>query len=98
MNATLARNLNILASSTAFFVGTFGIDTDEFITAINGTTLAVIKDYYAEKGVDFDIAETALSEEAMMKVYEHIMDIAQVAMLARAMGLTLEDLKDLKAE
>lgn len=98
MNTTLARNLNILASSTAFFVGTFGIDTDEFITAINGTTLTVIKGYYAEKGVEFDIAETALSEEAMMKVYEHIMDIAQVAMLARAAGLTTEDLKDLKGE
>ena len=93
MNATLERNLSILAASTAFFVGTFGIDTDEFITAINGTTLTVIKGYYAEKGVEFDIAETALSEEAMMRVYEHIMDIAQLALLARVMGITPADLK-----
>ena len=93
MNEILASNLHILAMSTLWFTQAFGIETDEFISAINGSTLAVIKQYYADKGIEFDLEKISIEEDAMMAVYEHIMGIAKLATLARAVGITPNDLK-----
>lgn len=93
MNEILASNLHILAMSTLWFTQTFGIDTEEFITAINGSTLAVVKQYYTDKGIEFDIEKVRIEEDAMLAVYEHIMGIAKLAALARTIGITPNDLK-----
>ena len=93
MNEILASNLHILAMSTLWFTQTFGINTDEFINAINGSTLAVVTKFYEDKGVNFDIETVRIEEDAMMAVYEHIMGIAKMAALARAVGITPDDIK-----
>jgi xylose isomerase len=93
MNEILASNLHLLAMSTLWFTQTFGINTDEFINAINGSTLAVVTKFYEDKGVNFDIETVRIEEDAMMAVYEHIMGIAKMAALARAVGITPNDLK-----
>lgn len=93
MNEILASNLHLLAMSTLWFTQTFGINTDEFINAINGSTLAVVTKFYEDKGVNFDIETVRIEEDAMMAVYEHIMGIAKMAALARAVGITPSDLK-----
>lgn len=87
MNEILASNLHLLAMSTLWFTQTFGINTDDFITAINGSTLAVVTKYYLNKGVEFDIETVRIEEDAMMAVYEHIMGIAKMAAIASAMGI-----------
>ena len=93
MNEILASNLHILAMSTLWFTQTFGINTEEFINAINGSTLAVVTKFYEDKGVNFNIETVRIEEDAMMAVYEHIMGIAKMAALARAVGITPNDLK-----
>jgi xylose isomerase len=93
MNEILASNLHLLAMSTLWFTQTFGINTDEFINAINGSTLAVVTKFYEDKGVNFNIETVRIEEDAMMAVYEHIMGIAKMAALARAVGITPNDLK-----
>ena len=93
MNEILASNLHILAMSTLWFTQTFGIDTEDFINAINGSTLAVVTKFYEDKGVNFDIETVRIEEDAMMAVYEHIMGIAKMAALASAMGITPNDIK-----
>ena len=93
MNEILASNLHILAMSTLWFTQTFGINTEEFINAINGSTLAVVTKFYEDKGVNFNIETVRIEEDAMMAVYEHIMGIAKLAALARAIGITPNDLK-----
>jgi len=93
MNEILASNLHILAMSTLWFTQTFGIDTEDFINAINGSTLAVVNQYYTDKGIEFDIEKVRIEEDAMMAVYEHIMGIAKLAALASAVGITPNDLK-----
>ena len=93
MNEILASNLHLLAMSTLWFTQTFGINTDEFINAINGSTLAVVTKFYEDKGVNFDIETVRIEEDAMMAVYEHIMGIAKMAALARAVGITPDDIK-----
>ena len=94
MNEILASNLHLLAMSTLWFTQTFGINTDEFINAINGSTLAVVTKFYEDKGVNFDIETVRIEEDAMMAVYEHIMGIAKLAAIARAVGITPNDLKN----
>jgi hypothetical protein len=93
MNEILASNLHILAMSTLWFTQTFGINTEEFINAINGSTLAVVAQYHTDKGIEFDIEKVRIEEDAMMAVYEHIMGIAKMAALARAVGITPDDIK-----
>ena len=93
MNEILASNLHILAMSTLWFTQQFGINTEEFINAINGSTLAVVAQYYTDKGIEFDIEKVRIEEDAMMAVYEHIMGIAKMAALARAVGITPDDIK-----
>jgi hypothetical protein len=93
MNDTLAHNLHILAMSTLWFTQHFGINTDDFINAINGSSLAVVAKFYEDKGVTFDIATTFIEEEAMLAVYDHIMGIAKMAALASACGITPDDIK-----
>lgn len=93
MKEILASNLHILAMSTLWFTQTFGIDTEDFITAINGSTLAVVTKFYEDKGVKFDIETVRIEEDAMMAVYEHIMGIAKMAAIASAMGITPSDIK-----
>ena len=93
MNEILASNLHILAMSTLWFTQTFGIDTEDFINAINGSTLAVVTKFYEDKGVNFDIETVRIEEDAMMAVYEHIMGIAKMAAIASAMGITPSDIK-----
>ena len=93
MNEILASNLHILAMSTLWFTQTFGINTEEFINAINGSTLAVVTKFYEDKGVNFNIETVRIEEDAMMAVYEHIMGIAKLAALARTIGITPNDLK-----
>jgi hypothetical protein len=87
MNEILASNLHILAMSTLWFTQTFGINTDEFINAINGSTLAVVTKFYEDKGVNFNIETVRIEEDAMMAVYDHIMGVAKMAALAAACGL-----------
>ena len=93
MNEILASNLHLLAMSTLWFTQTFGINTEDFINAINGSTLAVVTKFYEDKGVNFDIETVRIEEDAMMAVYEHIMGIAKMAALASAMGITPNDIK-----
>ena len=93
MNEILASNLHILAMSTLWFTQQFGINTEDFINAINGSTLAVVAQYYNDKGIEFDIEKVRIEEDAMMAVYEHIMGIAKMAALARAVGITPDDIK-----
>ena len=93
MNEILASNLHLLAMSTLWFTQTFGINTEEFINAINGSTLAVVTKFYEDKGVNFDIETVRIEEDAMMAVYEHIMGIAKMAAIASAMGITPSDIK-----
>jgi xylose isomerase len=93
MNEILTSNLHLLAMSTLWFTQTFGINTDEFINAINGSTLAVVTKFYEDKGVNFNIETVRIEEDAMMAVYEHIMGIAKMAAIARAVGITPNDLK-----
>ena len=93
MNEILASNLHLLAMSTLWFTQTFGINTEDFINAINGSTLAVVTKFYEDKGVNFDIETVRIEEDAMMAVYEHIMGIAKMAAIASAMGITPSDIK-----
>ena len=93
MNEILTSNLHLLAMSTLWFTQTFGINTEEFINAINGSTLAVVTKFYEDKGVNFDIETVRIEEDAMMAVYEHIMGIAKMAAIASAMGITPSDIK-----
>ena len=87
MNEILTSNLHLLAMSTLWFTQTFGISTDEFISAINGCTLAAVTKYYLDKGVEFDIETVLIEEDAMMGVYDHIMGITKMAAIASAMGI-----------
>ena len=92
MNTILNENLNIIACSTSFFVMMFGINDEDFITAINGSTICVVTEYYAKKGIKFDISEVRIEEDAMMAVYEHITSIAKATLLAKAAGIPLSEL------
>ena len=94
MNETLASNLHILAMSAMWFTQKFGINTDEFITAINGSTLCSVHEYYQNKGIEFDIEKVEIEEGAMLYAYDKIMRIAKLASVASALGMTPEDFED----
>lgn len=92
MNDTLAFNLHIIAMSTLWFSNTFGINTDEFLSAVNDCTIGTIAEFYKSKGIEFDMNTTPIEEDAMLAVYEHIMGIAKMAALAQSLGITSKDL------
>jgi HD superfamily phosphohydrolase YqeK len=93
MNEILTSNLHKLAMSTLWFTQFFGINNEEFINAINGSTLGVVAQYYIDKGIEFDIEKVRIEDDAMMAVYEHIMGVAKMAALAASMGINPNDLK-----
>lgn len=88
MNETLAANTRIIINSTIWFSDTFGIHTEEFTLALYETTMTVVKDYYKSRGEEFDIEKVAISQDAMLAVYEHVMALAKLAALGKLLGVS----------
>ena len=94
MNNTLIANLNLITASTAWFINLFGIDSPEFEEALVGSTLSAVSEYYAEKGIEFNIESTEIEAPAMMHAYDRIMSIAKLAEAAALLGMKPEDFQD----
>ena len=95
MNNTFTTNLHALASLTQAFCKMTGIETEEFIDATNRAIVSNIHGYYEQKGQTFNIFTMPIEKEAIDYCIDHLAQVATMATLAAAMGITPEMIKDI---
>ena len=80
MNEILNFNLNAIASVVTLFVITFGFaDDDAILDSANKAMLAAVNDWYAERGMEFNIEKDDIDPEALRSAGMMLLKIKQMA-------------------
>lgn len=90
MNDNLTTNIHTIASLTNAFCKMTGIETEEFIDATNRAIVSGIHEYYEKKGQTFNIFTMPIEKEAIEDCIDRLAQVASMACLAAAMGITPE--------